>query len=342
MKLLRMLAAAGLVAGLAGLGVLGQTGRPAGAAMADAAERFLESLPPDLRGKAQFGYDDPERLRWFFVPLQDRERKPTRKGVRLEELSESQKAAALNLLKAGTSPTGYAQATTIISLESILRELEKNGAMVRSPGWYFVTVFGTPSKTGRWGWRIEGHHLSLNFALDHGKIAAATPAFFGANPAEVKAGEKKGQRTLPEVEDLARELIRSFTEEQQQVAKQAKQFPEVDNTPATRQAQPVGLPAAKMTAAQRETLTKLLQAYTNRLPAEVAEEEYRSALAGGIEQIHFAYAGGPEPGQPYTYHIQGPTFLVQFLNVQNDSAGNPANHIHSAWRHLPADFGATK
>src|SRR5207248_10299893 len=123
-----------------------------------------------------------------------------------------------NLLKAGTSPAGYTQATTIMSLEGILHELEKNGANVRNPGWYFLTVFGTPSKTGRWGWRIEGHHLSLNFALDHGKITAATPAFFGANPAEVKAGDRKGLRTLPEVEDLARELIRSLTEEQRQVA----------------------------------------------------------------------------------------------------------------------------
>src|SRR5262249_42749107 len=169
MKLLRILAATGLVAALAGLGVVGQDRQPTAAAMADAAGRFLESLSPELRAKAQIPYDDPERQRWFFVPMQDRDKKPTRKGVRLEEMSEAQRAAALTLPKAGPSRSGYTQATTIMSLESILHELEKGGTAVRNPAWYFVTIFGTPAQTERWGWRIEGHHLSLNFALDGGK-----------------------------------------------------------------------------------------------------------------------------------------------------------------------------
>src|SRR5204862_1402912 len=135
-------------------------------------------------------------------------------------------AAALALVKAGTSMSSYDKAVTIMSLEAILRDLEKAGAMVRNPDWYFFTVFGTPSKTGKWGWRVEGHHLSLNFTLDGSKVISATPAFFGANPATVKDGPRKGLRTLSEAEDLARQLIKALNEEQRKVAHQDKQFPE--------------------------------------------------------------------------------------------------------------------
>jgi hypothetical protein len=228
-----------------------------------------------------------------------------------------------------------------MSLESILKELEKSGAMVRNPEWYFFTIFGTPTQTGKWGWRVEGHHLSLNFVVDGGKITSATPYFFGANPATVKGGPRKGERTLPKAEDQALELYKSLDEEQRKVAHQDKQFPEIqEETKTPKVGEPKGLAAAKMTEEQRGILMKLLQDYTSRMPAEVAEVE-RKEVKAGFDQIHFACAGELEPGKPHTYRIQGPTFVVEFLNVQADSANNPANHIHSVWRKIKGDFGLT-
>src|SRR5262249_25774502 len=165
MKLLRMLLVAAALAGLCGVAYVAQATEPAGVRMAAAADKFLAALTPDQKAKATFAFDDKERLTWDFVPLQDKERRPTRKGVRLEEMTDEQRDAARALLKAGTSEAGYEKALTIMSLESILHETDK-GSSVRNPGWYFFTVFGTPSKTGRWGWRVEGHHLSLNFTID--------------------------------------------------------------------------------------------------------------------------------------------------------------------------------
>jgi hypothetical protein len=214
---------------------------------------------------------------------------------------------------------------------------------VRNPEWYFFTVFGTPSKTGKWGWRVEGHHLSLNFVIDDGKVVASTPAFFGANPATLKQGPNKGQRTLPEAEDLARDLFKSLDGEQKKVAQQDKEFPEIEEGKAKPNVgDPKGLLATKMTEAQRKTLKKLLQSYANRMPPEVAEVELKQAEDAGLEKVHFAYAGGIDDGEQHTYRIQGPTFVVEFLNVQEDSAKNPANHIHSAWRNIKGDFGLIK
>src|SRR5262249_55392747 len=157
-KLYRLLLVLLLTAGLVGVAYVGQTAEPTGARMAAAAQKFLDTLKDDQKAKASFDFDDKERINWHFVPLQDADKKPTRKGLRLEEMSAEQKETALGLLRAGTSTRGYTSATTIMSLENILRDLEKGSGPVRNPGWYFFTVFGKPSRTAKWGWRVEGHH----------------------------------------------------------------------------------------------------------------------------------------------------------------------------------------
>lgn len=341
MKLHRLFLGLGIVVALTGLAVVGREAEPTPARMAAAAEKFLSLLTPEQKTQAAFVFDSKERINWNFVPMQDKERQPTRKGVRLQVLNEAQKKAALELLAAGTSPEGYKAATTIMSLESILNELEKGKGNVRSPEWYFVSIFGTPSKTGKWGWRFEGHHLSLSYTLDGGKVVAATPAFFGANPAEVKSGDRKGLRVLPESEDPVQKLVASLTDEQRKVVVQPKQFPEIEQGKARPMVGPaVGLPASKMDAAQKELLTRILSGYASRMPADVATEQMEAVKAAGVDKVHFAYAReDSKPGKPYTYRVQGPTFVIEFLNVQGDAANNPANHIHSSWRNMAGDFG---
>jgi hypothetical protein len=341
MKPSRLLLALTTALILAGAAYVSQVNERTGAQMARAANDFLASLTEDQRAKATLPFDDPERFNWHFVPLQDAQKRPTRKGLRLEEMNEAQQRAARELVRTGTSPDGYQKATTIMSLESILHELEKAGP-VRNPGWYFFTVFGTPSRTGRWGWRVEGHHLSLNFVVDGANIVSATPAFFGANPAIVRQGARKGTRALPEAEELAGLLVAALDTDQKAAAHQGMQFPEVEGqTKRPRVGTPAGLAGAKMTEKQRTLLWKLLRAYAGRMPADVAAAELQDVEKAGLDQVYFAYAGEVAPGTPHTYRVQGPTFRVEFLNVQADSAHNPANHIHSVWRNAKGDFGVS-
>ncbi len=340
MKTARMLAAVAAVALLAGVAYVSQAAETAGVKMASAADKFLTALTAEQKQQAAFAFDDKERFNWNFIPLQDGDKKSTRKGLPLEAMTKEQREAALELLKAGTSADGFSKATTIMSLESILKELEKNGAMVRNPDWYFVTIFGTPSKTGKWGWRVEGHHLSLNFTLDKGAVVSSTPAFFGANPALVKAGDRKGLRTLPETEDLVRELLASLDDDQKKTVTQPKQHPEPEQKSKTpKLGDPLGLPASKMTDKQKAVLQKLIEAYAHRLPMDVAAAELAQVKDAGFDKVYFAYFGTPEAGKPHTYRVHGPTFVIEFLNVQADSAGNANNHIHSAWRTIAGDFG---
>jgi hypothetical protein len=334
-----------VVVGAGGMLMVGQAAKPTATRMADASSKLLGSLNADQKKKASFAYNDPHRTTWYFTPQQDKEKKSTRKGLPLEEMTADQKASVLELLKVGLSAKGYEQATTIIGLESLLAELEgKTGAMVRNPNWYFVSIFGEPSNTGQWGWRLEGHHLSVNFTLDKGQVVSATPLLFGVNPAEIKQGPRKGQRTLPEIEDLAKALIKSLTPEQIKLAKQAKQLPEIKEKQSNADVGPmIGIPAEKLTADQQKTLTKLVEAYANRLPGDLSEVEMKRYTDAGPGKVTFAYAlEEDKPGQPYTYRVHGPTFVVEFLNIQADSAKNPANHIHSGWRSLPNDFALSK
>ena len=229
MTRLRFAAFALTLAGVVGVALVGRTApETTGGKMKAAADTFLASLAPEQKKKATFGFTDPHRAAWYFTPQQDKEKKFTRKGARLEEMTAEQKKAALALLRTGTSAKGYEQATTIIGLENLLLELEgPKGAMTRNSGWYFVSIFGDPSNTGKWGWRFEGHHLSVNYTLDKGEVVVGAPMLFASNPAEVKDGAKKGLRPLPEIEDHLRALVKSLDADQTKVAKQAKDFPEI-------------------------------------------------------------------------------------------------------------------
>lgn len=337
MKLLRMGLVASLIVGIVGVALVADSTKPVGTKMSDAANGFLATLPPELKQKAFFPYDSDERINWNFVPMQDKDRKPTRKGLGLFEMNEAQQKAAMELLRSGTSEQGYTQATTIMSLEAILRDLEKGGN-VRDPQWYFVAIFGEPSKTGQWAWRVEGHHLSINFQIENGEVVGTTPFFYGSNPAEVVRGPNKGDRVLSDVQDIPFELIESLTEEQKLKAQRREHFPEISQTPKAPVGNPVGVAASELTKEQQQTLLKLMKAYATRMPPSVAQTEMERALKAGVDKIHFAYSGNGDKTKPHTYRIHGPTFVIEFLNIQADSLGNVPNHVHSAWRRLPQDF----
>jgi hypothetical protein len=297
--------------------------------MADAATRFLASLTPEQRARATFAFADEERDNWHYIPRE-------RKGLALREMTPAQKHLASALLSAGLSQQGFIKAETIMSLEDVLRILEKGQGPERDPEKYYFSVFGQPSAGGTWGYRVEGHHLSQNYTVVEGRVAGA-PSFFGANPAEVLEGPRKGLRTLAGEEDLGRELIRSLDPEQRRVAIVNTEAYKEILTAADRQAalsgQPSGLPASQMNPQQFALLMALLEEYARNMPERIEqarEEEIRTAG----RNIHFAWAGGVAKGEPHYYRVQSPAFLVEYDDTQNN-----ANHIHSVWRDFHGDFG---
>jgi hypothetical protein len=202
-----------------------------------------------------------------------------------------------------------------------------------------VSIFGEPRAAGPWGWRFEGHHISLNYTIVDGRIVAPTPTFFGANPAEASLSPVAMLRPLAGVEDLARELVHALDEGQRAHAVLAPTAPPdilTSNLPHVEgELLPKGLAAERMAAPQREVLAALIGEYIHRMPDELAEVEAARLQRDGLTGIHFAWMGGLERRQGHYYRLQGPRFLVEYDNTQND-----ANHIHSVWRDPANDFGA--
>ena len=340
MYLKRYLAAIVAAGMLTGIAMVAQQSVTPADKMTTAAQKFLGSLNAEQKAKAVMAFDSKERTFWNFVPMQDNNRKPTRKGVPLYELNDKQRALVMDLLATGTSADGKKKAAQIMLLEDILDKLEVNGRNVRSSSWYFVSIFGTPSKTGTWGWRLEGHHLSLNYTIKGGKIVSTTPAFFGSNPAVVFKGGPKGLDTLPDAEKLPRKLFLELNERQKVLAFRKEHFGEPEQKKAAYGGgKAVGLPASKMTKAQKNILKRLITSYANRMPASIAKMELRRIEESGTDNIHFAYSGGTGKRDPHTYRVQGPTFVIEFLNTQPSPDGAKANHIHSCWRSIGGDFG---
>ena len=298
--------------------------------MTAAAREFLAALGPEQRPRALLPFGHDERLNWHFTPRM-------RRGLPFKEMDAAQRVLAHALLSTGVSARGYLKATTIMSLEPVLRDLEHGLGFVRDTDLYYVSVFGTPANDGAWGWRVEGHHVSLNVTVVDGRLLSATPSFFGANPAEVRQGPRAGLRALASEEDIARELLTSMNERQRAQAIIDSTAPRdilTYNRPRVEADAPRGLPMSGLTMPQVDLLMALLETYAEPMPEEIAAARRSAVRAAHWDDIHFAWMGGSSRGEGHYYRIQGPAFLVEYDNTQND-----ANHIHSVWRDYDGDFG---
>lgn len=307
--------------------------------MVSAADRLLKGLDDEQREQVTFTFENPERLNWHFIPRD-------RRGLSFLDMSPEQRLLAFGLLQSGLSQAGNLKATTIMSLEAVLRELENDDGQRRNPDKYYFSIFGQPSNSGTWGWRVEGHHLSLNFTLKDGEIVSATPAFFGANPAEVRQGPRAGLRALGDREDRALRLLMALDDTQREKAIVAEAADtDVESNTGIGQTSPygglaitapsderVGILVGDLNDDQRAMLFALIHSYAEDMPDEVMAAWVKEVEQAG-DDLSFAWYGAADRSQPHAYQIQGPTFQIEFNNTQNN-----ANHIHSLWRNTLTDF----
>ena len=300
--------------------------------MQDAAIALIQSLRQEQKQKIALAFaDETERENWHYIPRD-------RAGLPLQEMDPQQRRLAHGLVKTGLSERAYEKACAIIELEPVLAALEGAGRKFsRDPELYFVSIFGDPAEDPLWGWRFEGHHVSLNFTIVGGHQIGTAPIFFGANPAHVRHGEKSGFRALKEEEDLGRELVIMLDAEQRHHAVLGVEAPSdilTRNLPHVEgELEPEGLQISEMTTAQQELLSDLVQTYIRRLPESLAQLETQRLAVGTEEDYFFAWAGSTKPGDPHYYRIHGSHFLAEYDNTQND-----ANHIHAVWRDIQNDF----
>ncbi|MBN1238580.1 MAG: DUF3500 domain-containing protein [Gammaproteobacteria bacterium] len=288
----------------------------------------------DRRAGLLLPFDDPAKEQWAYWPT-------ARAGLPLELMTAGQRALAHDLLRAVLSSKGHAKIVNIMQLEEILKKLDDVG-LPRDVGHYAVVIFGVPSTEEPWAWRFEGHHVSLSVTVTPDGIAV-TPSFLGANPGEIRSGPLAGYRVLATEEDLARELVRSLTDAQRERAVLSAEAPSDIMTgnigkarsdwDAWRTAlEPEGIPVAALNEMQRHWVRRILDEVMTTYRPEISEGYLRGV---DVDSLSFAWLGSVERGAPHYYRLQGPDFLFEFDNVQNDG-----NHVHSVWRSKAGDFGA--
>jgi uncharacterized protein DUF3500 len=326
-----------------------------------AAMGLFDGLTGEQRARVLLPQQDLDRTHWNFLP------ESGRRGLPLGELDRGQEMLAHRLIAESMSIPAYARVVQVMANEHVLRELNQRvfghvAPTFRDARGYFFTFFGQPQLDTTWGWRLVGHHLSINITVVDGDLVNATPFLLGAEPARFGPF-----RILGEEEDAAFVLLDSLTGAQQEqavihgkppadfvtrtvaaigeveypgyhgVGRRDAMITDEDRTAlAYFRAHPRGVRAGDLSATQRSHFDTLLAQFVERArPDLVGFEMDRIAAAGGVEALHFAWAGGTTIDQPHYFRIQGPATLIEFDNAEDD-----ANHVHSVWRDPVNDFGA--
>ena len=308
--------------------------------MVSTANSWLASLNGNQLTSAQFKLDNPDYEIWHFVPDNNfiTNRGYRRNGLTYTEMNAEQRALADALLGASLSKVGFVSVKTIMSLEEILRIQENDTVGRRDVDVYHFSIFGKPAMEGDWAWRLEGHHVSLHFLMQDGKLVSTSPTFLGANPHEVRDGPRKGVRPLGAREDTARKFVKSLDSGlQKQALVSETAYRDILTSADTRaklDGQPKGIAASQLSEEQYSLLLAAADQYTVSLPAEQAEARRAKIRSTPRDQLLFAWAGSIEPGGGDYYRIQSPDFLIEYDNTQNRN-----NHSHSVWREFKGDFG---
>lgn len=292
-----------------------------------AAKSFLSTLTRDQLAATQVPFSSEQRYQWAYVPL-------NRKGISWAEMNSDQRKAAEKLLSSVLSKEGRIKVEEIRQLELVLRQLENNN-MGRDPEKYWFAIYGEPSSKGKWGFRYEGHHVSMTFAFEEGVEISSTPQFLGSNPGEVRSGPKAGTKILHKEQELGYALFESLLPAQRESALISSEAPADILTLNTKRAQidhKGGAMALGFNSQQRKLLRELLGAHSEIQNPQ--ERERRIAEAMKDKGLRFVWMGSTRRGEKHYYRVQGDTFVVEFDNTQNE-----ANHIHAVWRDFKGDFG---
>jgi hypothetical protein len=302
--------------------------------LTDIALAWLSGLESEGRRQLSMPFDSSERRDWDYRP-------GDREGLAIRDMSGPQRAAAMRLVDTALSARGAEEVRAVLAREALLGEQERRAGRTnwarRDPERYWYALFGVPDRSMPWGWRIDGHHVSVHVTVV-GDAVAITPLFLGANPARVPPGLGDGPHLLAGEERLARELLASLTPSQKAVAIVEAAAPDDILTSNLRRFDPalvpVGIRYADLQRVQRDALERLVRHYLGRATAPAAGAAWSKLGEAGLADLAFAWAGPEAPGHGHYYAVRGESLLIEYDNTQNG-----ANHVHSVWRDARSDWG---
>lgn len=286
-----------------------------------AAWNLLLLLEEDEAAAAKRSFNDPERIGWSFFPAK-------RNGLRVGDLDDEERARFDEFLLVALGEHGVEKVGEVRQVEPVT---DRGGGVVTGPDEYHVTFFGPVSQEEPWGWRLEGHHIALNQTMRGDTVISSTPSFLGSFPLRGKDGLEPLRREIT----LARELVAMMREDVRTRAVDAEVPREVvTGMQATWDPpQRKGVPLADLSPPERKILRKLANEHVSIHADDVVVAFFETWDKTDPEKIHFVWFGAADDDEPHGYRIQGPHWVMEYVNFQGG-----ANHVHTVWRTHDGEF----
>lgn len=311
-----------------------------------AAAAFLATLSDEQRAQVTYAYDDETKTTsWSNFPVTFVDRA----GVNLADLTEVQRAAALDVLEALLSEQGYETVTGIMGGDEFLHE--NSSSTEESLGQYYIAFFGDPSDTSAWEIQFGGHHLGINATLD-GSADSITfaPTHLGIQPAVYTDAAGNEVQPFDKIYTTAFAFYDSLSDEQKAALYQGETVANMVCAPGSTCDYPTGtgISGADLTDEQKQLLLDVIANW-----AGLADEQTTAAELAKIEatldETYVNWSGATAydmtQGDGIYFQISGPDVYIEFA-AQQGSAGADADgvttsgwgHVHTIYRDPAGDY----
>ena len=236
------------------------------------ADSLYHSFEKKKKKTALLAFSDTARIKWNNLPVGMR----ARAGLNIGNMNNDQRRHVHRILSASLSSQGYLKATGIMHLDNLInsyydslyyqKQFDDNTyTFIKTLKWshknFYFAFFGNPADTN-WGYKLEGHHLSINFTFTGNNISV-TPLFVGTDPAEYA-----GWRILGQEEDLGLKFINMLSPELQKKATMDGEAPQDIITAAESGKRLVdywGIKADQLTVSQKAVLQYIIREFVFNL-----------------------------------------------------------------------------
>lgn len=297
---------------------------------------FINSLSVEQRTICLRPWKDTNRVHWSNLPLEQ----VNRDGLRLDQLQDSQRLMVHDILRTILSEQGYQKALFIMQYDE---DTHTRLAAARAPiahrygqEKYWTWIFGRPAVNEEWGFKFEGHHLSINMTFS-AKGVSCTPHFTGINPGLIAKGMNAGKYILYHESEVGKNLFLSLSENQItralvdtlpftiDVLTQTGQEPHLSANK--------GLPYPEMNARQKAMVNAIISAWVDNFHPDIAGPK-KKLMAAYLNKIRFVWMGTRSVNDLHYYGLLGPGWVIEFATRDQG-----IQHFHTLWRIMPDDFG---
>jgi hypothetical protein len=293
--------------------------------LAHTAEKLITSSEKQNGIPLTYSFEDSSRENWHFFPNWS-----GRTGVPLYWLSKEQRLLVKKMVELLLSEDGFIEYENLRLIHGIRKDLNTpDNPMHR----YSISIFGKPSIKSTWGWRLEGHHLSLNCTLVDGQTFCITPSFWGASPVRVSNGKYAGMELFKEEQELSLKLVNSLSASQKQQAEVGSgNGPEAVSRVSREEYENLpGIRFFELGEDQQKMLWQIVLLFAEKYRPEIVAQINNRKKIFDPSTLRFSYVFSSRGYVAY-FCIVTSEYLIEF-----DNQGG--NHIHAVWRDFDGDFG---